>query len=212
MALIHADIKMSKYIKYTWEHSLVLQLNGMKIAVSLLLISFVVQNRECIWKLYCGWSLIFDSVLLSHTPKLSGRMLVSLSPARSLLTIRWYSWSSSSSHWHCLILRYFVIWRKHWLTCNVKISPTLLFFFAVAWSQIVREDRWSLQCSWAAPALLYTLIGEPEYRLPIRIMLCVLTLPGGRRNCQAYDCLGVISVLLSENCQTQLFLCTGMFK
>lgn len=88
MALIHADIKLPKCIKYTWKHSLVLQLTGMKIAGSLLLISFVVQNRECIQKFYCGWSLIFDSVLLSHTPKLSGRMVVSLSPASSLLTIR----------------------------------------------------------------------------------------------------------------------------
>ena len=88
MVLIHADIKLSKYIKYTWEHSLVLQLTGMKIAGSMLLISFAVQNRECIQTFYCRWSLTFDSVLLNHTPKVSERMLVSLSPASSLLTIQ----------------------------------------------------------------------------------------------------------------------------
>ena len=82
-ALIHAGIcyVYVKYIKYTWDHSLVLKQNHTKIAASMLLMAPTLQNRGCMQTFYCEWSLAFDSVLLSHAPKLSGRTLGSLSPA-----------------------------------------------------------------------------------------------------------------------------------
>lgn len=119
---------LGKYIKHTWEHSLVLKLNGTKVAASLLLMSPTLQNRGCVQTFYCEWSLGFGPVLLSCAPESSGRMLVSLSAARSFLAIGWYSWSRSSSRGHSLTRRDFVIWIKHWLACNIKLSPTLLSF------------------------------------------------------------------------------------
>lgn len=54
---------LGKYIKHTWEHSLVLKLTGTKIVASLLLMFPTLQNRGCVQTFTVNgpWTLVLCS-------------------------------------------------------------------------------------------------------------------------------------------------------